>query len=57
MIFFFAILKLNETNHKQWVESPMMNLTIMKLDLAFRDDSSLKPIARSKPDEKKLYDE
>ena len=33
---FSAIMKLNETNYKQWVKSLMMNLTIMKLNLALK---------------------
>ena len=47
---FSVITKLNGTNYKQWVKSLMMNLTIMKLNLA------LKPTVESSANEKKFYE-
>ena len=38
---FSAITKLNETNYKQCIKSPMMNLTIMKLYLVLKVESPL----------------
>ena len=54
---FSAILKLHETNHRQCVESLMMILTTMKLDLALRIPCPSKLIAKSFADVKKLYKE
>ena len=39
-----VILMLNRTNHKQWVQSLMMNLTIMKMDLALRTTAPPMPV-------------
>ena len=47
---FAVITKLNGTNYKQWVKSLMMNLTIMKLNLA------LKPTVESSANETKFYE-
>ena len=52
-----AILILNGTNHKQWIESLMMNLTIMKMDLALRTEASLKPFDESNKKDKKAYED
>ena len=52
-----AILTLNRTNHEQWVESLMMNLTMMKMDLALRIEAPPKPTAETSSDDKILYDE
>ena len=40
---FFAIMKLNGTNYKQWVKSLMMNLMIMKLNLVLKVKTPPKP--------------
>ena len=50
-------MKLNGTNHKQWANSLIMNLTIMKLDLALREDSPPKPIAETSTNDRKHYDD
>ena len=50
----FAITKLNETNYKQWVKSLMMNLMIMKLNLALKFEVPPKPNAKSFVKEKVL---
>ena len=52
---FFAITKLNGTNYKQWVESIMMNLKIMKLNLALKVEATPKPTVESSTNEKKFY--
>ena len=52
---FSTIMKLNGTNYKQWVESLMMNLTIMKLNLALKVETPLKPTIESFANEKKFY--
>lgn len=44
-------------SYKQWVESFMMNLTIMKLDLASRENSFSNYMNETSIDDKKLYDE
>ena len=54
---FSAITKLNGTNYKQWVESLMMNLTIMKLNLTLKVEAPLKLIAKSFANEKKFYED
>ena len=50
-------LTLNGTNHKQWVESLMMNLTIMRMDLALRTTAPLKPAVGVAEKDKKFYKE
>ena len=52
-----AFLKLNGTNHRQWVESFMMNLMIMKLDLALRFSFPPKPTDKSIKTEKRHFEE
>ena len=54
---FSAIMKLNGTNHKQWVKSLMMNLTIMKLNLALKVEAPPKPPTESSTKEKKSYED
>ena len=49
---FSAITKLNGPNYKQWVKSLMMNLTIMKLNLAFKVEAPPKPTIESFENEK-----
>ena len=41
-----SFLKLNRTDYKQWVESLIMNLIVMKLDLALRIPCHLNPLTR-----------
>ena len=53
---FYTITKLNETNYKQWVKYLMMNLTIMKLYMTLKLESSKKPTAESSANEKKFYE-
>ena len=48
-------MKLNGTNYKLWVESLMMNLKIMKLNLASKVEAPLKSIVESSTNEKKVY--
>ena len=50
-------MKLNMTNYKQWVKSLMMNLTIMKLNLALKVEAPPKPIAESSAEENKSYED
>ena len=52
-----VITKLNEINYKQWVESLMMNLTIIKLNLALKVEAPPKPTAESFANEKKFYED
>ncbi|XP_062110679.1 uncharacterized protein LOC133822385 isoform X1 [Humulus lupulus] len=52
-----AVLALNETNHKQWVESITMNLTFMKVDLALRIDAPSKPTDDATEKDKKFYED
>ncbi|XP_062075314.1 uncharacterized protein LOC133779360 [Humulus lupulus] len=52
-----AMLTLNGTNHKQWVESLMMNLTLMRVDLALRMDAPPKPTDDATEKDKKSYEE
>ena len=52
---FFAITKLNGTNYKQWVESLMMNLTIIKLKLVLKVEAAPKTSAKSSINKKKFY--
>ena len=54
---FSAITKLNGTNYKRWVESLMMNLIIMKLNLALKVEIPLKPNVESSANEKKFYED
>ena len=54
---FSVITKLNEINYKQWVESLMMNLTIIKLNLALKVEAPPKPTAESFANEKKFYED
>ena len=54
---FFIITKLNKTNYKQWVKYLMMNLTIMKLNLALKVEAPPKPTAESFSKEKKSYED
>ena len=54
---FSAITKLNGTNYKQWVESLMMNLTIMKLKLALKVEALPKPTVESSTSEKKFCED
>ena len=49
-------MKLNGTNYKQWVKYLMMNLTIMKLNLALKVKTPQKPAAESFAKEKKSYE-
>ena len=49
---FFVITKLNRTNYKQCVKSLIMNLKIMKLNLALKVEAPPKPIAKSSANEK-----
>ena len=44
----------NGTNYKQLVKSLMMNLTIIKMNLALKVKAPLKPTAKSSANEKKL---
>ena len=50
-----TITKLNGTNYKQWIESFMMNLTIMKLNLVLKVEAPLKPTIENSANEKKFY--
>ena len=50
---FSVITKLNGTNYKQWVKSLMINLTIMKLNLALKVEVPPKPTVKSSTNEKK----
>ena len=52
-----AFLNLNGTNHRQWVESLMMNLMAIKLDLALRVSCPPKPTDRNTKAEKKCFEE
>ena len=54
---FSTIMKLNGTNYKQWVESLMMNLTIMKPNLALKVEAPPKPTVESFSNEKKFYED
>ena len=54
---FSTIMKLNGTNYKQWFEYLMMNLTIMKLELALKVEAPLKPTTKSYVNEKKFYED
>ena len=54
---FSTITKLNGTNYKQWVESLMMNLTIMKLNLALKVEAPPKPTVECFANEKKFYED
>ena len=51
---FFAITKLNGTNYKQWVKSFMMNLKIMKLNMALKVEAPPKPTTKNSAKEKSL---
>ncbi|KAL5576980.1 hypothetical protein UlMin_018679, partial [Ulmus minor] len=51
------MLTLNGTNYKQWRESLLMNLTIMKLDLALREDEPAKLSYSITCEQKKYRDE
>ena len=50
-------MKLNGTNYKQWVESLMMNLIIMKLNLDLKVKAPLKPTTESSTNETKFYED
>ena len=52
-----AFLKLNGTNHRQWIKSLMMNLTVMKLDLALMVSCPPRPTDRSSNAEKMHFEE
>ena len=52
-----TILTLNGTNHKQWVESLMMNLTIMRMELALRTTTLPKPVDNAAEKYRKTYEE
>ena len=54
---FSVIMKLNGTNYKQWVEYLMMNLMIMKLNLALKVETPPKPTVESSVNEKKFYED
>ena len=54
---FSIIMKLNGTNYKQRVKSLMMNLTIMKLNLALKIEAPPKPTSESSANEKKFYED
>ena len=54
---FSAIMKLNGTNYEQWVESLMINLTIMKLNLALKVEAPPKSVIESSSNEKKFYED
>ena len=51
---FSTITKLNGTNYKKCVKSLMMNLTIMKLNLALKVEALSKPTIESSANEKKV---
>ena len=51
---FFVITKPNRTNYKQCIKSLMMNLKIMKLNLALKVEAPPKLIAKSFANEKKF---
>ena len=53
----FAIMKLNGTNYKQRVKYLMMNLIIIKLNLALKVEAPPKPIVKSSVSEKKFYED
>ena len=48
---------LNGTNHKEWVRSLMMNLSIMKIDTALKEDAPTKPTEDSTTEQKTSYKE
>ena len=50
-------MKLNGTNYKQWVKSLMMNLMIMKLNLALKVEAPPKPTTENSSSEKKSYED
>ncbi|XP_062079432.1 uncharacterized protein LOC133783827 isoform X2 [Humulus lupulus] len=52
-----AVLTLNATNHKQWIENITMNLTFMKVDLALRIDAPSKPADDATEKDKKSYED
>ena len=53
---FSVFAKLNGTNYKQWVKFLMMNLIIMKLNLALKVEVPPKPTFESYIKEKKFYE-
>ena len=52
-----AILTLNGTDHKQWIESLMMNLTIMKMDLVLGTTAPPKHVDNAVENDRESYDE
>ncbi|KAL5576976.1 hypothetical protein UlMin_018675 [Ulmus minor] len=52
-----SMLTLNGTNYKQWCESLLMNLSIMKLDLALRENELAKLSDSSTTEQKRYRDE
>ena len=54
---FSTITKLNGTNYKQCVKFLIMNLTIIKLNLALKVKALPKPIVESFEKEKKSYED
>ena len=50
-------MKLNGTNYKQLIKSLMMNLTIMKMNLALKLEGLPKPTGESSTKEKKSYED
>ena len=54
---FSVITKFNGTNYKQWVKFLMINLTIMKLNLALKVEAPPQPTVESFAKEKKFYED
>ena len=50
-------MKLNGISYKQWIESLMMNLMIMKLNLTLKDEAPSKPTTESSVKEKNSYED
>lgn len=51
-----AMMVLNGTNYQIWKKTLMLNLTIMKLDLALKIDPPEKPTAETTAEAKQLYE-
>ena len=54
---FSIIMKFNGTNYKHLVKSLIMNLMIMKLNLALKGEAPPKPTVESSTNEKKFYED
>ena len=52
-----AMMTLNGTNYHQWRKTLMLNLTVMKLDLALKINQPQKPTNESIVNDKKVYEE